>query len=289
MLRVPRPLAARTVGPYCVCCGVGVQACTCPYLRDACIPECLLPECVHGACAARTCPGAGLEYKETKEAISRLLQEFAASRDAGEAARCLRSLHVPFFYHEVRALCTCPSQNTRRAPPCMCPSDNTRCAPFTAARSSTESLYPALLHGPAPKASALHCRTVQHRKLLPFTAARSSTKSLCPALPHGPAPKASALHCRTVQHRKPLPFTAARSSTKSLYPSLLHGPAPKASALHCCTVQHQKPLPFTARTPRSHGVERSSSVICHRLHSWPQAQHVHPERVVVCRQQSWPT
>jgi len=56
----------------------------------------------HGAEKVLRCwgSGAGLEYQETKEAIGRLLQEFAVSRDVEEAARCLRSLHVPFFYHE---------------------------------------------------------------------------------------------------------------------------------------------------------------------------------------------
>ena len=47
------------------------------------------------------CIGAGLAYQQTKEAISRLLLEYEASRDAEEARACLRSLHVPFFYHEV--------------------------------------------------------------------------------------------------------------------------------------------------------------------------------------------
>lgn len=47
--------------------------------------------------------GAGLTYTDTKESIGRLLDEFSASRDVEEAARCLRALNVPFFHHEVCA------------------------------------------------------------------------------------------------------------------------------------------------------------------------------------------
>lgn len=47
--------------------------------------------------------GAGVTYQDTKDSIARLLSEFEASRDAEEAARCLRGLNVPFFHHEVRS------------------------------------------------------------------------------------------------------------------------------------------------------------------------------------------
>ncbi len=49
-------------------------------------------------------PHAGLTHQSTKESISKLLEEFLASGDAEEAARCLHALNVPFFHHEARAL-----------------------------------------------------------------------------------------------------------------------------------------------------------------------------------------
>mmetsp|Transcript_36791 Transcript_36791/g.81831 ORF Transcript_36791/g.81831 Transcript_36791/m.81831 type:complete len:712 (-) Transcript_36791:320-2455(-) len=44
--------------------------------------------------------GAGLNYQDTKDSIARILNEFQASFDSDEAARCLRALSVPFFHHE---------------------------------------------------------------------------------------------------------------------------------------------------------------------------------------------
>ena len=45
--------------------------------------------------------GAGRDIDATKESIKGMLKEFVASADAGEAARCLAQLQVPFFHHEV--------------------------------------------------------------------------------------------------------------------------------------------------------------------------------------------
>lgn len=40
-------------------------------------------------------------HAEVKGHIATLLSEYQASRDVGEARRCLHSLAVPFFHHEL--------------------------------------------------------------------------------------------------------------------------------------------------------------------------------------------
>lgn len=45
--------------------------------------------------------GAGLTHQDTKASIQLLLSEYANSHDAEEVSRCLRSLSVPFFHHEL--------------------------------------------------------------------------------------------------------------------------------------------------------------------------------------------
>lgn len=45
--------------------------------------------------------GAGLNYSDTKDGISKMLEEFLDSYDEAEASRVLRELSVPFFHHEV--------------------------------------------------------------------------------------------------------------------------------------------------------------------------------------------
>eukprot|EP00879_Flechtneria_rotunda_P027618 GHRR01029593.1.p1 GENE.GHRR01029593.1~~GHRR01029593.1.p1 ORF type:complete len:199 (+),score=60.34 GHRR01029593.1:872-1468(+) len=45
--------------------------------------------------------GAGQSYAETKERIAKVLAEYLDSYDVAEASRCLRSLGVPFFHHEL--------------------------------------------------------------------------------------------------------------------------------------------------------------------------------------------
>lgn len=45
--------------------------------------------------------GAGLFHGETKDAIGRVVEEYVASRDLAECARCLQTLAVPWFHHEL--------------------------------------------------------------------------------------------------------------------------------------------------------------------------------------------
>ncbi|KAI8472184.1 MAG: armadillo-type protein [Monoraphidium minutum] len=45
--------------------------------------------------------GAGQSHAETKERMSKILDEYLDSHDAAEASRCMRQLGVPFFHHEL--------------------------------------------------------------------------------------------------------------------------------------------------------------------------------------------
>ncbi|KAG6543294.1 hypothetical protein Mapa_015208 [Marchantia paleacea] len=45
--------------------------------------------------------GTGLAVEDTKDKITKLLEEYAAGGDLGEACQCIRDLDMPFFHHEV--------------------------------------------------------------------------------------------------------------------------------------------------------------------------------------------
>lgn len=45
--------------------------------------------------------GAGLNYQDTQESIVKILFEYTSSHDIEEARRCLRTLDIKFFHHEV--------------------------------------------------------------------------------------------------------------------------------------------------------------------------------------------
>lgn len=45
--------------------------------------------------------GAGRQHSEIKEAVTKVLEEYVDSHDAAEAERCLATLAVPFFLHEL--------------------------------------------------------------------------------------------------------------------------------------------------------------------------------------------
>ncbi|KAL3677499.1 hypothetical protein R1sor_027447 [Riccia sorocarpa] len=45
--------------------------------------------------------GSGLAVEDTKDKIIKLLEEYAAGGDLGEACQCIRDLDMPFFHHEV--------------------------------------------------------------------------------------------------------------------------------------------------------------------------------------------
>ncbi|GAX79614.1 hypothetical protein CEUSTIGMA_g7055.t1 [Chlamydomonas eustigma] len=46
-------------------------------------------------------PGASMKHQDAKDSMQKLLIEYCSSFDMEEAARCLRSLSVPFFHHEL--------------------------------------------------------------------------------------------------------------------------------------------------------------------------------------------